>query len=92
VTETFKVADLAKLVSTTTGAKIDHLPNPRLEADENDLVVDNHQFLALGLNPTTLSQGLVNEVQDIVTKYIHRVDKSKIPASSQWRSKGQASK
>jgi len=92
VTETFKVADLAKLVSTTTGAKIDHLPNPRFEADENDLVVDNHQFLALGLNPTTLSQGLLNEVQDIATKYASRVDKSKIPASSQWRSKAQAGK
>jgi len=84
VTETYRVKDLAKLISEKTHVPVDHLPNPRKEADENDLVVENDQFLALGLNPTTLSQGLLDEVQEITMKYVSRVDKSKIPASSQW--------
>ncbi len=87
VTETHKVAELAKLVAKVTGAKIEHLDNPRVEAKENDLVVDNSGFIALGLKPTTLSKGLLDEVQDIARKYVGRVDKSVIPPSSKWRSK-----
>jgi UDP-sulfoquinovose synthase len=85
VTETFNVKALAELISKATDTKINYVPNPRVEAEENDLIVDNHQFLALGLNPTTLSQGLLEEVREVAKKYAHRVDKSKIPAVSLWR-------
>jgi UDP-sulfoquinovose synthase len=85
VTEIFKVKDLANLIAEVTNVKITNLPNPRLEAAENDLAVDNKHFLALGLNPTTLSQGLLDEVRDVTTKYAHRIDTSKIPARSKWR-------
>jgi UDP-sulfoquinovose synthase len=85
ITETHRVADLAKIVSEITGAQIANLPNPRAEADENDLVVRNEQFLALGLNPTTLSNGLLEEVSEVANKYKHRVDTTKIIARSVWR-------
>ena len=45
----------------------------------------NDQFLALGLNPTTLSEGLLEEVTEIADKYQHRVDPTKIIARSVWR-------
>ena len=83
-TETFKVIDLANLVSTLTGAQVVTLPNPRKEAAENDLVVRNDRFLSLGLNPTTLSEGLLEEVTLIAEKYKDRVDTSKIVARSVW--------
>jgi UDP-sulfoquinovose synthase len=85
VTESHRLRDLAKLVSDMTGAEVANLPNPRREADENDLVVKNDQFLALGLNPTTLSQGLLDEVTQVANKYKHRVDPTKIIARSVWR-------
>ena len=44
MTETHRVRDLAKLVSELTGATIDFIPNPRNEADENDLYVANDSF------------------------------------------------
>jgi UDP-sulfoquinovose synthase len=85
ITETHRVADLAKIVGEITGAEIANLPNPRREADENDLVVLNEQFLALGLNPTTLTNGLLDEVTQIADKYKHRADPTKIIARSVWR-------
>jgi len=85
ITETHRVLDLAKLISDITGAEIAHLPNPRVEAEENELVVRNDQFLALGLEPTTLSEGLLSEVKDIAGKYAHRADLRKIIARSVWK-------
>jgi UDP-sulfoquinovose synthase len=83
-TEVHRVIDLANLVSKMTGAQVVKLPNPRKEAPENDLVVRNDRFLALGLNPTTLSEGLLEEVTQIAGKYKDRVDTSKIVARSVW--------
>jgi UDP-sulfoquinovose synthase len=84
-TEVHRVRDLAALVSKLTGAEVVMLPNPRREAAENDLVVLNDRFLALGLNPTTLSEGLMEEVRLIASKYRDRVDPSKIVSRSVWR-------
>jgi UDP-sulfoquinovose synthase len=85
MTETHRVLDLAKLISDITGADIAYLPNPRREAEENELIVRNDQFLALGLQPTTLSEGLLGEVTDIAARYKDRADLRKIVARSVWR-------
>ena len=84
MTETHRVRDLAALIAQQTGAQVMNLPNPRKEAAENDLIVKNEQFLALGLNPTTLAEGLLAEVVDVARKYAHRIDRSRVPAVSAW--------
>jgi UDP-sulfoquinovose synthase len=91
ITETHRVLDLAKLISGLTGADIAYLPNPRVEAEQNELVVRNDQFLALGLEPTTLSEGLLGEVKEIATKYASRADLRKIIARSVWKAGMQTS-
>ncbi|MDN6099876.1 NAD-dependent epimerase/dehydratase family protein [Corynebacterium flavescens] len=84
MTETHRVRDLAELVSRFSSARIEHVPNPRKESAENELYVSNKTFLELGLKPTTLSEGLLREIEEVAIKYADRVDLSKIPAQSLW--------
>jgi UDP-sulfoquinovose synthase len=84
MTETHRVRDLAGLVAEITGAEIAWLPNPRKEAAENDLVVKNDQFRALGLDPITLREGLLSEVVEVAKKYAYRVDRTRIACVSAW--------
>jgi UDP-sulfoquinovose synthase len=83
-TEVHRVIDLARLVSSLTGAEIDLLDNPRREAPENDLEVAHERLLGLGLRPTTLENHLLEEVTQIAAKYVDRADRSKIPSTSRW--------
>jgi UDP-sulfoquinovose synthase len=84
MTETHRVRDLAQMIAAQTGAEVAFLPNPRKEADENELIVKNDQFLALGLEPTTLAEGLLDEIVDVARKYAHRIDRKRVPAVSAW--------
>ena len=73
------------MVADRMGVEVAYLPNPRQEAEENELRVRNDQFLALGLQPTTLSEGLLGEGRDIAARYRDRVDPTKIVCRSVWK-------
>ncbi|MFD2238897.1 NAD-dependent epimerase/dehydratase family protein [Aureimonas populi] len=84
MTETHRVRDLAQLISQKTGVPVEFMDNPRKEAPENELVVANDTLLKLGLEPTRLSEGLLDEVVNVAARYRDRCDPSRIVCSSRW--------
>jgi UDP-sulfoquinovose synthase len=84
VSETHRVRDLANMISQKTGVEIANIDNPRKEAEENDLEVENNSFLSLGLEPTYLEIGVIEEVYEIAKRYSGRVNLNHIPCVSKW--------
>ena len=69
---------------TKTGVPVVQLENPRSEAPENELSAENRLLLDLGLQPTKLETGLLEEVMDVARRYANRCDLRKIPSTSKW--------
>ena len=84
MTETHRVRDLAAMISGMTGVPVQAMENPRKEAPENDLRVANDTLVNLGLKPTRLSDGLMQEVFDVAMRHANRCDRSRIVATARW--------
>jgi UDP-sulfoquinovose synthase len=84
MTEVHRVLDLARLIADVFGAEIDLVDNPRKEARENSLAVENRSLLDLGLEPIRLEDALLREITEIAQRYRHRCDVGKIPCRSRW--------
>lgn len=91
-TEQHNVQVLAEKIAGMSGAEIRYYANPRKEDPKNSLRLSCQNFLELGLNPTTLDEGLMSEIYDIANKYGDRCDKSKIICTSVWNNDMQVDK
>lgn len=89
-TEMFSVGDLAmtvKKAGNTLGldVEINHLDNPRVEAEEHYFNAKNTSLLSLGLEPHYLSDSLIDSLLNFAMKYKERVDQKQILPKVQWR-------
>jgi UDP-sulfoquinovose synthase len=84
-TEQVSLRDLAERVARITGAEIRYYNNPRSEAEENTLSLDNSQFMKLGLNPVLLDDRGLEEICSLAHKYKNRVNEEKIICTSTWK-------
>jgi UDP-sulfoquinovose synthase len=89
-TEQFSVNDLAALVEragTEHGlqVRVDHLENPRVEAEEHYYNAVHTRLLDLGLQPHMLSETLVESMFDAIDRHKDRVILSGIMPKTTWR-------
>jgi UDP-sulfoquinovose synthase len=89
-TEQFTVLELAHMVQAA-GAKlglhveIDHLPDPRVEAEEHYYNARHSKLADLGLKPHLLSRSLLDSLLNIAIRYQDRVDRSLFLPKVNWR-------
>jgi UDP-sulfoquinovose synthase len=89
-TEQFSVAELAEMVVDAAGklgveARIENLPNPRVEKEEHYYNAEHTGLLELGLEPHYLSESLLDSLLNIAIEYRERVDVDHVMPSVDWR-------
>jgi UDP-sulfoquinovose synthase len=90
-TEQFSVLDLAKMVQTAGrelgfSVEINHLPDPRVEAEAHYYHAKHSKLIELGLKPHLLSDSLLDSLMNIAVKYRDRIDPATMAPQVNWRS------
>jgi UDP-sulfoquinovose synthase len=88
-TEVFSVLELAETVAAAARklglhASIEHLENPRIEAEEHWYNPHNETLLALGLEPRLLSEELVTTMMRRIGAAAERIDRATLLPRVQW--------
>ncbi len=89
-TEQFSVLDLAHMVQSEgkklgLAVEVNHLPDPRVEAEEHYYNAKHSKLIELGLQPHLLSDSLLDSLMNIALKYRDRVDSSMMMPKVNWR-------
>ncbi|MGC2110266.1 MAG: NAD-dependent epimerase/dehydratase family protein [Candidatus Korobacteraceae bacterium] len=89
-TEQFSVLELAQMVQAAARklglkVKIDHLPDPRVEAETHYYNAKHSKLIDLGLQPHLLSDSLLDSLISIALKYSDRIDTSVFMPHVNWR-------
>ena len=89
-TEQFSVLELAQMVQGAAKklglrTTIDHLPDPRVEAETHYYNAKHSKLIDLGLQPHLLSDSLLDSMIGIALKYSDRIDSSVFLPHVNWR-------
>jgi UDP-sulfoquinovose synthase len=90
-TEQFSVLELARMVQAAArklGLKVDveHIRDPRVEAEEHYYSAKHSKLQDLGLEPHLLSEALLDSLISVAVKYRERIDTSLFMPRVSWRS------
>ena len=82
--------ELAQLIKEVGGelglnVEIDHLPDPRVEAESHYYNAKHSKLSELGLKPHMLSDSLVNSLINIAIRYRDRIDPAMFTPQVNWR-------
>ncbi len=87
MTESMSVKQIAETVAEEYPgeARVEHLDNPRVEAEGHYYNVKHSRLEELGLKPTLLSTTLIDHLFDVVERHKDRVDLAAIMPTVNWR-------
>jgi UDP-sulfoquinovose synthase len=82
-----ELANLVQVAGRKLGlqVEIDHLPDPRVEAEEHYYNARHSKLAALGLEPHLLSESLLDSLMNIAVRYRDRIDESLFLPQVNWR-------
>jgi UDP-sulfoquinovose synthase len=89
-TEQFSVLELADMVHVAgqrlgLTVRVEHLPDPRVEAEEHYYNAKHTKLAELGLKPHPLSESLLDSLVNIAIEYRDRVDLDLVLPRVNWR-------
>jgi UDP-sulfoquinovose synthase len=89
-TEQFSVLELAQMVQAASAklglsVEIEHLPDPRVEAEAHYYNAKHSKLIDLGLQPHLLSDSLLDSLVNIAIEYRDRIDTSLFMPQVDWR-------
>jgi|HubBroStandDraft_1064217.scaffolds.fasta_scaffold31891_3 UDP-sulfoquinovose synthase len=89
-TEQFSVLELAEMVQAAAWKmglriEVEHLPAPRVEAEEHYYNAKHSKLIDLGLEPHYLSDSLLDSLMNIAIRYQDRIDTSLFLPQVKWR-------
>jgi UDP-sulfoquinovose synthase len=89
-TEQFSVLELANMVQTAgkklgLTVKVDHLADPRVEAQEHYYNAKHSKLIELGLEPHLLSDSLLDSLMNVALKYRDQIDPGVMLPRINWR-------
>ena len=89
-TEQFNVLELAQMVKKSgkelgLNVEIEHLSDPRVEAESHYYNAKHSSLIKLGLQPHLLSNTLLDSLINIAIKYRDRIDPSQFLPTVNWR-------
>jgi len=89
-TEQFSVLQLAEIVKSVgeqmgLQVEIDHIPDPRVEAESHYYNAKHSSLVKLGLEPHLLSHSLVDSLINIAVRYQDRIDPAMFEPQVNWR-------
>jgi UDP-sulfoquinovose synthase len=89
-TEQFSVLEIAHLVQAAAKklnlpVEINHLRDPRVEAEEHYYNAKHSKLTELGLKPHLLSESLLDSLMNIALRYQDRIDQTLFLPKVDWR-------
>jgi UDP-sulfoquinovose synthase len=89
-TEQFSVLQLAAMVQAAgrqlgLEVRVEHIPDPRVEAEEHYYNAKHSKLIELGLKPHLLSDSLLDSLMNIALRYRDRIDASRMMPQVNWR-------